>query len=196
MKKSELTEKKVDVLVQEDTAKWLAQPFSAIKTGSGQVEMKPVHLPNPAKASAESLLVSPPAPNPTELLLQEWLYKPTPKSIIKGEEAVENFFKHIPDASNSMWLTKSTQTPCYQPEVSGDKEDSNKWLHQKSQKQPDVKCVASDLSDWLMVPNQIPDKLDEEKDEGWSVCSEHTITSDCYAKDVAVADEYFNKWLL
>ncbi|XP_059141598.1 uncharacterized protein LOC131929424 [Physella acuta] len=194
LKKSELTEKKVGV--QEDTAKWLAQPSSALKTGPGQVEVKPVHLPNPAKVSAESLLDSSPAPNPTELLLQEWLYKPSSKSVTKAEEAVENFFKHIPDASNSMWLTKSTQTPSCPPEVSADKDDSNKWLQLKSPKPADVKCVTSDLSDWLMVPNQIPEKLEEEKDEGWSVCSEHTVTSDCYAKDVAVADEYFNKWLL
>jgi len=91
-------------------------------------------------------------------------------------------------------------------------ETSGLWLltDYTSKKRNSISKLSStqDLSDWLLVPRSSPSvdlhSMDEsvapgnrERSDSWSVYSEpQSVSTDQFAKDVAVAKEYFNQWLL
>ncbi|CAL1528832.1 unnamed protein product [Lymnaea stagnalis] len=139
---------------------------------------------------------------PVSLPLNDWLIpkKPTEGVTISKktlpEKPFPDFFRHILETDNSVWLAKPTIVgiPDETPRV------DKIWLQKSKGTTTHAPLpVGSDLCllDWLMVPSEQPEvEKEKEESEGWSVCSDQSINSEQYAKDVAIATDYMHKWLL
>lgn len=134
-------------------------------------------------------------------------------SLGTGAKVTSDLFHHIRAADDPMWLMKSslstdfTTAPSPQVRFKVDKEETNLWLQKASCSSPTESgssdegprsgSTSSD-ADWLMVTEEDKNKhLEMVESEGWSVCSDsHSVSTDQHDKNIAVADEYFSKWLM
>lgn len=143
-----------------------------------------------------------------------WLLSHTAPKITQAPEA-KDFFSHIPSIENDVWLRHKNSLPCSpkhtpvyaEREMGPDQNSTNIWLLKKSNSE-EQKLDKSPPKEWLFVPadcrsqNSTDVEITEEGDvasvsDGWSICSTpHSVTSDQYAKDIAIANDYYNKWLL
>ena len=117
------------------------------------------------------------------------------------------------------WLIKNvSQISINTSDDKGENNDRHEdlWLSQDCSPKPEKFIRLSkfssspDLCDWLLVsqnsklmesPSSVGSVAQTEGDndgsDSWSVYSApHSVSSDQHAKDVAVAEEYYNKWLL
>ncbi|XP_005108100.1 uncharacterized protein LOC101864551 isoform X2 [Aplysia californica] len=151
-----------------------------------------------------------------------WLQSPNSQATGGNAQGTscQDLFRHLAPSEDASWLLKSSSEPCQDQRdlmcagSGAGMDDGGIWLRKKGVSQssrevsPGVLTSMSDLSDWLLLPTGLrsqgsgsaegSDECDKESSsDGWSICSTpHGVSTEQHAKDVAVAADYFNKWLL